>query len=84
MAWDLGGNHGAEIGRALALGVMVPERVNQLYPAYPGDRHPYIVESNSTSASAVEATHLTSASQGSVRIPGQYPDGTLRQGIRSS
>jgi len=92
MAWDLGGNHGAEIGRALALGVMVPERVNQLYPAYPGDRHPYIVESNSTSASAVEATHLTSAD---LRTPllsaahvidalGRIAGGGLESGIGSN
>jgi penicillin amidase len=61
MSWDLGGNHEAEIGRALALGVMSPERVDQLYPPYPGDRHPYIVDSNSTSVSAIEAILLTSA-----------------------
>ncbi|GMR02114.1 MAG: penicillin acylase family protein [Acidimicrobiia bacterium] len=44
MAWDLGGNHGTEIDRALALGSLPPERVAQLYPSYPGDRNPYIVE----------------------------------------
>ncbi len=43
MAWDLGGNLEAEIGRSLALGVLPPERVAQLYPPYPGDRHPYII-----------------------------------------
>ncbi|GMQ92848.1 MAG: penicillin acylase family protein [Acidimicrobiia bacterium] len=60
MSWDLSGNHGAEIGRALALGVMSSERVDQLYPEYPGDRNPYIVDSGSTSASGVGATVLTS------------------------
>ncbi|MFV1969893.1 MAG: penicillin acylase family protein [Acidimicrobiia bacterium] len=54
MSWDLGGNHEAEIGRALALGVMSPERVRQLYPAYPGNRHPYIVGSDQSEATAIE------------------------------
>ena len=43
MAWDLGGNLGAEIGRSIALGVLPPERVAQLYPPFPGDRNPYII-----------------------------------------
>ena len=43
MAWDLGGNLEAEIGRSIALGVLPPERVAQLYPPYPGDRNPYII-----------------------------------------
>jgi len=44
MAWDLGGNLDLEIDRALLLGVLSPEQVEQLYPAYPGTRHPYIIE----------------------------------------
>jgi penicillin amidase len=44
MAWDLGGNLRAEIGRSLALGVLSPERVAQLYPRYPGDINPYIID----------------------------------------
>ena len=44
MAWDLGGNLEAEIGRSMALGVLPPERVAQLYPPYPGDRNPYIID----------------------------------------
>jgi len=59
MAWDLGGNHGAEIGRALALGVLPAERVEQLYPRYPGDRHPYIVESDQSAATAIEAMAIS-------------------------
>jgi len=42
MAWDLGGNMGNEIERAMDLGVLPPDRVAQLFPPYPGDRHPYI------------------------------------------
>ena len=44
LAWDLGGNLGAEIGRSTALGVLPPERVSQLYPPYPGDKNPYIID----------------------------------------
>jgi penicillin G amidase len=43
MAWDLGGNMGAEIERAMALATLPPGRVDQLFPPYPGDRNPYIV-----------------------------------------
>lgn len=60
MAWDLGGNHSAEIERALLLGVLPLERVDQLFPPYPGDRHPYIVDSDRSEVSAIEATHLSS------------------------
>jgi penicillin amidase len=44
MAWDLGGNLGSEIGRSIALGVLPPERVSQLYPPYPGNKNPYIID----------------------------------------
>ena len=44
MAWDLGGNKSAEIERAVLLGQYPQDRVDQLFPEYPGDRHPYIVE----------------------------------------
>ncbi len=46
MAWDLGGNMGSEIARALLLGSLPPERVAQLFPPYPGDRNPYIVDND--------------------------------------
>lgn len=42
MSWDLGGNMRMEIERAMALGHLPPERADQLFPPYPGDRHPYI------------------------------------------
>ena len=42
MAWDLGGNMGAEIERAILLKSLPPEYVAELFPPYPGD-HPVIV-----------------------------------------
>ncbi len=55
MSWDLGGNMGNEIGRAMALGTLPPDRVQQLYPQYPGDRHPYIIPTPAEAAQAEEA-----------------------------
>jgi penicillin amidase len=43
MSFSLGGNLHAEVSRAMALGIMARDRVDQLYPPYPGDRHPFIV-----------------------------------------
>jgi penicillin amidase len=42
MAWDLRGNMGAEIERAVLLKTLTPEQVNELFPPYPQD-HPVIV-----------------------------------------
>jgi penicillin amidase len=42
MAWDLRGNMGEEIERAVLLKTLSPEQVAQLFPAYPDD-HPVIV-----------------------------------------
>ena len=42
MAWDLRGNMGDEIERAVLLKTLSPEQVNELFPAYPED-HPLIV-----------------------------------------
>ncbi|MFZ5808249.1 MAG: penicillin acylase family protein [Chloroflexota bacterium] len=44
MAWDLRGNMGEEIQRAILLRSMTPEQVEELFPPYPQD-HPVIVES---------------------------------------
>ncbi|MGI9643501.1 MAG: penicillin acylase family protein, partial [Acidimicrobiia bacterium] len=55
MSWDLGGNLGKELGRAMALGTLPPDRVQQLYPPYPGDRHPYIIPALTDEAMAEEA-----------------------------
>ncbi|MBL8078492.1 MAG: penicillin acylase family protein [Anaerolineales bacterium] len=41
MAWDLRGNMGEEIERAVMLKTLTPEQVAQLFPAYPDD-HPVI------------------------------------------
>ncbi|MGP3931553.1 penicillin acylase family protein [Nonomuraea sp. KM88] len=43
MAWDLRSNVESEIDRALALTKLPKERVDQLYPGYPYDRHSPIV-----------------------------------------
>lgn len=42
MAWDLRGNMGEEIERAVLLKTFTPEQVAQLFPEYPSD-HPVIV-----------------------------------------
>lgn len=42
MAWDLRGNMGEEIERAVLLKAFTPEQMAQLFPAYPED-HPVIV-----------------------------------------
>src|SRR5215208_1982170 len=42
MAWDLRGNMGEEIERAVLLKTLTPEQVAELFPAYPSD-HPVIV-----------------------------------------
>ncbi len=42
MAWDLRGNIGAEIERAILLKTLSPELVEELFPPYPED-HPIIV-----------------------------------------
>jgi penicillin amidase len=53
MAWDLRGNMGEEIERAVLLKTLTPQQVAELYPAYPQD-HPVIVNKigDGTSASA--------------------------------
>ncbi len=52
MAWDLRGNMGEEIERAVLLKTLTPEQVAQLFPEYPAD-HPVIVNNNGdNSASA--------------------------------
>ncbi|MEO8354419.1 MAG: penicillin acylase family protein [Chloroflexota bacterium] len=53
MAWDLRGNMGEEIERAVLLKTLTPEQVAQLFPAYPED-HPVIVNNIEENASTVE------------------------------
>ena len=42
MAWDLRGNMGAEIERAILMKTLSPQQVNDLFPPYPSD-HPIVV-----------------------------------------
>ena len=59
MAWDLRGNMDAEIERAMLLGTLSEEQVDQLSPPYPGDINPYIVpegDNASTPAASLRAT----------------------------
>src|SRR5215207_1060443 len=58
MAWDLRGNMGEEIERAVLLKTMTPDQLAELYPAYPDD-HPVIVNQLGTGASASAPTPAT-------------------------
>ncbi|NYH88600.1 penicillin acylase family protein [Actinopolymorpha rutila] len=78
MAWDLRGNLDDEIARALDSTRIAPNRVDQLYPAYPFDRHPPIVTQVTTSVGA-----------GSARMPGRAAfvgtgSGTSAAGTRTA
>src|SRR5690349_15312328 len=53
MAWDLRGNMGEEIERAVLLKTMTPDQVAELFPAYPED-HPVIVNQMGSGDSASE------------------------------
>lgn len=55
MAWDLRGNMGAEIERAVLLNTLTPEQLRQLFPAYPQD-HPVIVEAMPMGTQGLNAT----------------------------
>ena len=60
MAWDLRGNMGEEIERAVLLKTLTPQQVAELYPDYPKD-HPVIVNKigDGTSASAPDQTPVS-------------------------
>jgi penicillin amidase len=62
MAWDLRGNLGEEIERAVLLKTLTPEQVAELFPAYPAD-HPVIVNKigEGTSAHAPLQSFVTSS-----------------------
>jgi len=47
MSWDLGANLRTEIERAVLSADLPPERIEQLFPAYP-DQHPVVVPSDQT------------------------------------
>lgn len=64
MAWDLRGNYDAELGRAQAYAsVGDVARVNQLFPAYPDDINPPILDAASAAANqtAVDAAAAAEA-----------------------
>ena len=56
MAWDLGGNMGKEIERAVLLKSLSPDQVELLFPDYPED-HPTIV--NLLAAESADASNQT-------------------------
>lgn len=92
MAWDLGGNASAEIERAMDLGSLSPDRVDQLFPPYPGDRNPYIVTgavSDSTAERAVldvpdGATDALTSAATAVAALNEITLGGQRPGIGSN
>ena len=67
MAWDLRGNMGEEIERAVLLKTLSPEQVAQLFPVYPED-HPVIVNKSGDG---------TSASAPAQAVAFDIPNGTL-------
>ncbi|HLO30431.1 MAG TPA: penicillin acylase family protein [Anaerolineales bacterium] len=67
MAWDLRGNMGEEIERAVLLKTLTPEQVAELYPAYPKD-HPVIVNQIGQGTTVHAAQELAAV---------DIPDGTL-------
>ncbi|MBS1249539.1 MAG: Acyl-homoserine lactone acylase QuiP [Chloroflexi bacterium] len=54
MAWDLRGNLGTEIDRAMLLKTLTPQQVEFLYPAYPED-HPVIVPAFDSAGASLES-----------------------------
>ena len=61
MAWDLRGNMGEEIERAVLLKTLTPEQVAQLFPAYPAD-HPVIVNNIGDGTASAPSNSQTFAS----------------------
>ncbi len=65
MAWDLRGNMGEEIERAVLLKTLTPEQLAQLFPAYPED-HPVIV--NNIGGGSTPTTHTPSFAKSDVSV----------------
>ncbi|GII83885.1 peptidase S45 [Sphaerisporangium siamense] len=59
MAWDLRSNLDAELERALDSSVLPEERVRQLFPAYPFDRHRTIVTAGAVRDGAFDPAATT-------------------------
>ncbi|MBT3189937.1 MAG: penicillin acylase family protein [Anaerolineae bacterium] len=58
MAWDLRGNMGAEIERAILLNTLTAEQVEELFPPYPED-HPVIVPTIGENVALTESVSLS-------------------------
>ncbi|HYG93437.1 MAG TPA: penicillin acylase family protein [Nocardioides sp.] len=71
MAWDLRGNMEEEIGRALAAASVGPDRADELYPGYPYDRHPPIVDQGAV----VDEVFEQDATAPGTRLPQRPPLG---------
>lgn len=69
MAWDLRGNMQDEIDRALVLADHGPEKLAELYPDYPYDRHQPIV----TQGALVDGRYEPQASEPGTRDPARPP-----------
>ncbi|MEO3813536.1 penicillin acylase family protein [Sphaerisporangium sp. B11E5] len=69
MAWDLRSNMDDELQRALYASVLPPDRVAQLFPAYPFDRHAPIV-TGTGERDGGGATAVRPAAQDRAGVPG--------------
>ncbi len=78
MAWDLKGNLDDEIARALSIGAVGADRSNQLFPPYPYDDHPPIVEQGAV----VDEVFEQDATAPGTRLPQRPPLGPrVRQAL---
>ena len=71
MAWDLKGNLDDEIARARSIGAVGTERASQLFPPYPFDDHPPIVEQGAV----VDGVFEQDATAPGTRLPQRPPLG---------
>ncbi|MEO3857894.1 penicillin acylase family protein [Acrocarpospora sp. B8E8] len=93
MAWDLRSNMDDELERALDASVLPVERVNELFPAYPYDRHQPIVATggvkdgafDSSAPAVTSASALRRVSEVLRKVPSLIgTEGTDRKGIGSN
>jgi len=71
MAWDLKGNLDEEIERALSIAAVGADRTQQLFPPYPYDLHPPIVEQGAV----VDGVFEQDATSPGTRLPQRPPLG---------
>ena len=71
MAWDLKGNLDEEIERAMSIGAVGEQRAQQLFPPYPYDDHPPIVEQGAV----VDGVFEQDATAPGTRLPSRPPLG---------